>query len=140
MQQQFKEFKTLDDFKKEIEEYEYTLWDDISIIFLRIKHFWYDFIDGIKNLFKYSKLVWRDRWWDYYFLEDWILFKLKDMEKHWGEKTHYVGDCFTKKRLQVLIKKLEELKKLDEEFDKDIMKKRAEVYKLLGRNIGKFWD
>jgi len=140
MQQQFKEFKTFDEFKKEIEEYEYTLWDDINIILLRIKYFWYDFIDGIKNLFKYSKLVWRDRWWDYYFLEDWILFKLKDMEKHWGKKTHYVGDCFTKKRLQVLIKKLEELKKLDEEFDKDIMKKRAEVYKLLGRNIGKFWD
>jgi hypothetical protein len=137
---QLKEFKDVEDFINDIKDYKITMKDRIYMFFSSIKHFCYDFKEGIKNLIKYFKLIWKDRWWDYYYLEELILFKLKDMENKWGNETHYVGDKFTKKRLQVLIKKLEELKKMEEDLELDINKKREKVYKLLGKNLGRFWD
>jgi len=134
------QFRTLEDFEKDIKEYKLTLKDEIEFLFKDIKNKLYDIIYGIKNIIKFMPIIWKDRWWDYFYFEDLLLFKLKDMEKNWGENTHYVGDNFTKKRLQVLIKKLEEIKKLDEKYDENVLKKRKEFYTLLGKNIMRFWD
>jgi len=134
------QFRTLEDFEKDIKEYKLTLKDEIEFLFKDIKNKLYDIIYGIKNIIKFMPIIWKDRWWDYFYFEDLLLFKLKDMEKNWGENTHYVGDNFTKKRLQVLIKKLEEIKKLDEKYDENVLKKRKEFYTLLGKNIIRFWD
>ena len=134
------QFRILEDFEKDIKEYKLTLKDEIEFLFKDIKNKLYDIIYGIKNIIKFMPIIWKDRWWDYFYFEDLLLFKLKDMEKNWGENTHYVGDNFTKKRLQVLIKKLEEIKKLDEKYDENVLKKRKEFYTLLGKNIMRFWD
>lgn len=134
------QFRILEDFEKDIKEYKLTLKDEIEFLFKDIKNKLHDIIYGIKNIIKFMPIIWKDRWWDYFYFEDLLLFKLKDMEKNWGENTHYVGDNFTKKRLQVLIKKLEEIKKLDEKYDENVLKKRKEFYTLLGKNIMRFWD
>lgn len=141
-------------------------WDEIQaerdklpnklrrFIYGKIDFFRYDLPEGLKNYWKFRKVIFRDRWWDYSFLDEIILFKLKDMEKHWGKDTHYLGDGFTKGRLRVLIRRLE---KLEEDIDDSMMsslnkkltkqqmernyhKQLDSFYKVLGRNIRKFWD
>ena len=40
---------------------------------------WYDFQYGFKNLWKYRKVVWRARDWDYHFTVDMMKFQLKSL-------------------------------------------------------------
>jgi hypothetical protein len=96
----------------------------------------------IENFKCYLPILRTDRWWDYSYFENLLLHKLKQMEKHWGVDTHHQGDCFTKKRLQVLIKKFENLNEMENkiyDYDK-VQKEREKVYKLLAKNIHRFWD
>ena len=137
---QFKDFVTLEEFKNDIKNYKLSFIDRIEFLFKDLKNFVYDFLYGIKNIIKFAPIIWKDRWWDYAYFEDLILYKLKDMEKNWGKNTHYIGDGVTKKRLQVLIRKLEEIQKMEENFDEKTFEKRKEFYKLLGNNIIRFWD
>ena len=119
----------------------------------KIDFFRYDLPQGLMNFWKFRKVIWRDRWWDYSFLDELILFKLKDMESHWGKDTHYVGDKFSKGRLKILIKRLETLEedidnstgslfknKTINEINKQHQNQLDNFYKVLGRNIRRFWD
>jgi outer membrane protein assembly factor BamD (BamD/ComL family) len=111
------------------------------------------FIQGLKNLWKYKGIVWKDRWWDYEFLINIIIFKLDDMIKNWDD-AHYVGSDFTKKRMIVirnriasyednmesLYKKFSYGKITKEELEKEIEKLNNKTWGALGKNIRKFWD
>lgn len=132
------------------------------------RHSWFNsfksFFNGLYNFWKFRKIIFRDRFWDYSFLIDIIVFKLKDMEEHWVKYTHYEGDAFTKGRISVIRKKFEELDEklmkieekhlnrclritLDEERREEWKKCKKEsqkeidaVFLLLARNYRKFWD
>ena len=123
------------------------------------------FFRGLYNFWKFRKIIFRDRFWDYSFLVEIIVFKLKDMEDHWVTNTQYEGDKFTKGRITVLRKRIESLEDdiqeieerymdyfsthdvTDEERYKIYKSMRKEIqvltdkaYKTLGRNLRKFWD
>lgn len=62
----------------------YKLWD--TIIF----HPWYCLKRGIKNIFRWFPIIWRNDSWDYFFLCDMMDKQLKDMEHLW--ETMYVKE------------------------------------------------
>lgn len=103
-----------------------------------------NFRRGIENLFKYRKLIWEDRWWDYYFLLEMLKFKLKDMEEKWGSETHYVNDLDEKETLKKLIEDLEWM--LDDEnefkdgYEEEYKKRSRSFFGRLDRNHRKLWD
>lgn len=108
---------------------------------------------GISNFWKYRKIIWNDRWWDYDFTLKMIRFKLNDNIQNW-DKSHYVGFEFTKKRMIVLLKRLdlfeEEIEELQYMYfrmliskDEYLKRKNIIIHKCwfsLGRNIRRFWD
>jgi hypothetical protein len=113
----------------------------------------YNIKNGIKNFWKYRNIIWKDRWYDYSYIFKLLEFKLKDTIKNW-EGAHYVGSEFTRKRMQVLLNRIEEyntnLENLQELFyQKKISKSEYIVlkddllnktWKSFGRNITRFWD
>ena len=132
------------DIKEDIE-----IWCNNSFIF----DIFYNIKHGIKNLWKYKSVIWNDRWYDYQYIFSLLEFKLKDTIKNW-DNAHYVGSEFTKKRMQVLLNRIEEyqtnLENLEElyytkKITRDEYYKQKEellnkTWKSLGRNITRFWD
>ena len=124
-----------------------TLKEEITYMYYRMYYKYLDVKTGIKNLWKFRKIVYRDRWWDYSFMLDMIEFKLKDMEKHWGKDTSYVGDKFTAGRLKVILKDLEDYREFfdGDEFVnikdyKKIKKERSKKMNRFWKNLPRFWD
>lgn len=139
----------MDDLKipQEKETLLYNIKFEVKYFFRNIYSNIRRFFGNIKNLWKFRKIVWQDRWWDYEFLMNFIEFKLKDMNEHWGVDTHYVNDEIDKQFIEELIVILENIKNL--EFDEE--NKIDELYeqfgiKLFGRDgkgtsrIRKLWD
>jgi len=95
-----------------------------------------------RNLIKYQYIIKKDEWWDFFHFEELIIFKLKDLEKHWEKDTHYVGDCFTKKRIQYMLKEWNKIKEYEDEhpFDKKVDKMREEWFRKLGKLMPRLWD
>lgn len=129
--------------------------EDIQIWYSHLFIFdcYYNIKNGIKNLWKYRKVSWNDRWYDYQPIFNILEFKLKDTIKNW-DKAHYVGSHFTKLRMQINLNRIEEyqvnleniqelyhLKKIDK---KEYIRLKDELlnktWKSLGRNITRFWD
>ena len=83
--------------------------EDIEIWYnnLFIFDYFYNIKHGIKNFWKYKSVIWNDRWYDYQYIFSLLEFKLKDTIKNW-DNAHYVGSEFTKKRMQVLLNRIEE--------------------------------
>ena len=127
---------------------------DIGIWFTYIfKYPYWDFKSGIKNFWKYRKIIWNDRWYDYFFIINLIEFKLEDTIKNW-DKAHYIGSDFTKGRMIVVLKRIktfqDNLEELQEKYySKTITKEKylkeknillEKTWKRFGRNITRFWD
>jgi hypothetical protein len=140
------------------EEYKHRVKDkmeDIQIWYknLFIFDIYYNIKNGIKNLWTYRKVIWNDRWYDYSYMFKLLEFKLKDTIKSW-DGAHYVGSGFTKKRMQIVLNRIEEyetnldnlqemyfLKKIDRKeyllLKEELLNK---TWKSFGRNITRFWD
>jgi len=116
--------------------------DTIFLFMSKLEDIYYNTIAFFQNLKLYFPILIKDRWWDYGFFEELIIHKLKDLEKHWGKDTHYVGDCFTKKRIQVLLRKWEKIKKLENNIDtfKEAEKLKVQWIKEFGRTLPRLWD
>ena len=117
------------------------------------KYPYWDFKSGIKNFWKYRKIIWNDRWYDYFFIIELYKFKLKDNIDNW-DKSNYVGSNFTKKRMIVLYNRLnsylDNLEELQEQYyyykitkSQYLYFKRKLISKTwneLGRNLNRFWS
>ena len=57
---------------------------------------------GIGNLRRYHSVIYKHRWWDYYFMLEVMDKMLEEREQCWVKKTHYEGDAFTLGRIKVL--------------------------------------
>jgi hypothetical protein len=102
------------------------------------------FFKGLDNLWKWRKIIWNDRWWDYTYFLELLRFKLHDMEEHWGRDTHYLKDYDDKKRIQDLIEDLEwmlnEENIFEENYEEEYKKRSRRFFGRLDRNHRKFWD
>ena len=117
--------------------------DKMFILMSNIEDKWYNFKYFFKNLKLYFPILIKDRWWDYSFFEELIIHKLKDLEKHWGKDTHYVGDCFTKGRIKVLLRKWERIKNYEDEHPtdlKEIENLKIQWFKEFGRILPRLWE
>jgi len=106
---------------------------------------WRSLMTGIDNLKRYRSLIWQDRWWDYTFFLHQMLFKLKEMEDHWGKDTHYVNDTDEKETLKKLIEDLEwmlneDLDDLTKEYEAEYKKRSRSFFGRLDRHHRKLWD
>lgn len=63
--------------------YRWFKWD--------IKHFHRDIIQGVKNLWKWFPIVWKDRDWDDYFIFEALKFKLKNTANYLAKYDRYEG-------------------------------------------------
>ena len=128
-------------YKRKLENFKFEIdyWWNNSIMYPIRK-----FRKGISNLWKWRKIIWEDRWWDYYYLLEILRFKLKDMEEHWGRDTHYVEDYKEKDILKELIADLEWMLNEDNEFEdgyeEEYKKRSKSFFGRLDRWHRKFWD
>lgn len=100
---------------------------------------------GLLNFWKWRKIIYNDRWYDYEFLLDVMEFKLVDMEKNWVVNTHHVGDEKTKLSLQEIIEDLRNYRYLsdeaatkEEKIKSDMSRKK--FFDNLGDKLEEFWD
>jgi len=92
--------------------------------------------NGIKNLWKYRKVIWEDRWWDYSFLMTMIKFKLKDTAKGW-DGAHYINSDQDQTEILRLVEILNEIEDLEDDgtfTDKDSIKLK-EKYQEFGEAL-----
>lgn len=90
------------------------------------------------NLVKFFKVVWRWRWYDYSYSLDLLIKDLELREREWGVSTHYVGDSFTKKRIQVVLRYYYSYVGADDYIVEDkMLKKFLTSYTRLIRSL---WD
>ena len=115
-------------------------FDFLFNIMSKIEDIYYNTIAFFQNLKLYFPILIKDRWWDYEFFDELIIYKLKDLERHWGKDTHYVGDCFAKGRIKVLLKQWEKIKKLEIKDLKKYKKERAKWFCRFGRTLPRLWD
>ena len=82
----------------------------------------------IRNLDIFDDNLNSYNWWDYEYLNNFVITILKDMEKHYGVDSNFVGDKKVKKKIQDLLEIIEKTENY------------KEFYCQLGRDIMKFWD
>ena len=70
---------------------------------------------GIKNLWIWFPVIWRDRWWDHMYLHNMLKFKLQTMVDNWDD-SHYIGSEKDKEYLQELVDLLNTIEELND-FD-----------------------
>ncbi len=97
-----------------------------------------EFGKSLVNVVKFWNVVWNYRWWDYNFTLDLIVRDLVIREHMWGIRTHYVGDQFTKKRIQVLLRMHERYINSTSIYEEDtLLKKFLRIY---ARTLPRLWD
>jgi hypothetical protein len=118
--------------------YEDVSWDIIHFSLFNIKYPLKTFLKGINNFWKYRKVIYKDRWYDYKFLTVWLQIKLQDMYDNW-DKSYYVGSEKEKETLERLLGYLEVMSNYEfDDIEADIA--QEEFFKLLSKNYQKFWD
>ncbi len=94
--------------------------------------------ESLNSLKFFFKTIWNHRWWDYCYFQDLLDKQLEYLEEHYGTKSHFVGDCFTKGRIKILRRYLEDWKEC--EYYGDCKEKKERFFKHLSNSIDKFWD
>lgn len=95
------------------------------------------FVEGLRNIWTFSRSVWRFRWWDFSFQEEMIDKMLEVCEERWSE-SHYVGWEFTLGRIKVVrrfYKRYMEAKSFNEEW-----KWQKKFHKEYAKLLPRLWD
>ena len=111
---------------------EISYWWRINIVG-RVKNVY----RGLCNLRRYYSVVYKHRWWDYYFMLEMVDKMLEEREQCWVKKTHYVGDTFTLGRIKVLRRMYKEYR-TSGIWDEDEMLRR--YLSRLARTVPRLWD
>lgn len=93
---------------------------------------------SLGNVVKFWYVIWNYRWWDYGFTLNIIVRDLVIRECMWGMRTHYVGDQFTKKRIQVLLRMHERYINSTDIYAEDaLLEKFLQAY---AHTLPRLWD
>ena len=94
-------------------------------------------LTSVGNLWRFAKVIWRFRWYDYSYQEAVIDKMLAICEDNW-DSSHYVGANFTKKRIQVVRRYYANYMKTDNiEIEYEMQRKFHKAY---GRLLVRLWD
>lgn len=93
---------------------------------------------SVRSLLLFAKVCMRWRWWDYGFSMALMVAMLREQEKMWGKHTHYVGDTFTKKRMQVLLRWYDRSQNTTDMAEEYLYEKK--FMQGYARNYRRFWD
>ena len=110
-----------------------------------IKYWWHAYVAepiknvwrGLCNLRRYHSVIYKHRWWDYYFMLEVMDKMLEEREQCWVKKTHYVGDRFTLGRIKVLRRMYKEYRTSDA-WDEDELLRR--YLSRFARLVPRLWD
>ena len=110
-----------------------------------IKYWWHVHVTGhvknawrgICNLRRYYGVVYKHRWWDYYFMLEVMDKMLEEREQRWVTSTHYVGDKFTLGRIKVLRRMYKEYQ-TSGVWDEDELLRR--YLSRFARLVPRLWD
>lgn len=92
---------------------------------------------GLCNLRRYHSVIYKHRWWDYYFMLEVMDKMLEEREQCWVKKTHYVGDTFTLGRIKVLRRMFRQYRTSDA-WDEDELLRR--YLSRFVRLVPRLWD
>ena len=92
---------------------------------------------GVGNLRRYHRVIYKHRWWDYYFMLEVMDKMLEEREQCWVKKTHYVGDAFTLGRIKVLRRMFKQYRTSDV-WDEDELLRR--YLSRFARLVPRLWD
>lgn len=92
---------------------------------------------GLRNLRRYYSVVYKHRWWDYYFMLEMIDKMLEEREQRWVKSTHYVGDRFTLGRIKVLRRMYKEYRTSGAWDEYEILRR---YLSRLARTVPRLWD
>jgi len=87
------------------------MWKTVTKFLLieDITDWYYDFKQGVENLWIWFPVIWKDRWWDSYYIYALLHKKIELMEKNFRERGHHVGnvkDADRMKTCRILIKRI----------------------------------
>ncbi len=116
-----------------------------------IKHLWWDFTAGVRNVVRWFPVVWRDRDFDYSYLLEVMEFKFRSMADSFEKYSMHVGSEQDVRQLRVcaeLCKRLREDEYLEKHWDRSTVARSkatmhrvgeiaAQDQKVLGRMIGR---
>ena len=111
---------------------EISYWWRISVV-SRVKNVY----RGISNLRRYHSVIYKHRWWDYYFMLEVMDKMLEEREQCWVKKTHYEGDTFTLGRIKVLRRMFRQYRTSDA-WDEDELLRR--YLSRFVRLVPRLWD
>ena len=94
-------------------------------------------LQGVVNLWKFRKVIWNYRHWDYVFQLDIIEQMLIECERKWVVETIYVGDTFTRGRIRVLLKNLDEYRNSSCDNEHKLLRRFLSRY---ARTLPRLWD
>ena len=92
---------------------------------------------GVGNLRRYHSVIYKHRWWDYYFMLEVMDKMLEEREQCWVKKTHYIGDAFTLGRIKVLRRMFRQYRTSDV-WDEDELLRR--YLSRFARLVPRLWD
>jgi len=67
-------------------------------LFYKIKNAPRDIKRGVKSLWYWLPLMWKNNWWDFEYMLDIMEHQIKLMESHWVKDTCHEGDEVIKKQ------------------------------------------
>ncbi len=111
---------------------EISYWWRVSVV-SRVKNVY----RGLCNLHRYHSVVYKHRWWDYYFMLEVMDKMLEEREQCWVKKTHYVGDRFTLGRIKVLRRMYKEYRESSAWDDDELLRRYLSRF---ARTVPRLWD
>jgi hypothetical protein len=98
-----------------MEEKDKLIWKIQRWFLWEAKHLHRDIIKGIKNLWKWLPLVWKDRDWDHHFIFETLKFKIQNTAKYIKDKDRYVGAERDYEVMMTCVRLIQKIQ--DEEYD-----------------------
>jgi len=128
--------------------YRWFLWD--------AKHVHKTVWAGIKNLWKWFPIIWKDRDWDYYYIFQVLKFKLEKQSKHLGERNRHESSKRDAELMMTCVRLINKLQNEDyyqEYYDSKPMnnemmhkcqaqhnKAKRLLFHILNERINSWWD
>jgi hypothetical protein len=104
---------------------------------MNIRYYFTDFIKGIKNLYRWFPIIWKDRDWDSYFIFEILISKLKNTAKYNDSINYHTNAKRDSQRMMTCVRLIERVQKdyysmewLDYEISKfEIVKSGDNLYR-----------